>query len=305
MNDMNVPSAANLASADVLERLAGELAALTPELRKAAAYVLEHPNDVGVSSIREIAAAARVKPNTFVRMARTVGFDGFEEFRQPFRDEIRQGRDSFPDRARWLQSLSRGGKLAGLYADIAAASIANIEGLFSGTDAAAIKAAADDIVAARATYVLGVGIANPLARNFAYLAGMAVDTVSAIPHDGSLPVDDLARARPGDVLLAMTFKPYRREVVEAVSLAVAEGLDVIGVSDSPASPILTGVRHGFVIPTDTPQFFVSTVALSAFLETLMAFVIADADDEIIASVERFHERRHALGIYWDERDQRS
>ena len=32
----------------------------------------------------------------------------------------------------------------------------------------------------------------------------------------------------------------------------------------------------------------------------MAFVIADADDEVIANVERFHERRHELGIYWDE-----
>ena len=233
MNDMIVPSNfENPAPADVLERLAGEMRELTPQLRKAAAYVLENPNEIGVSSIRQIADAAEVKPNTLVRMARTVGFDGFEEFRRPFREEIRQGRDNFPDRARWLQSLSRGGKLDGLYADIAAASIANIEGLFSGTNAEAIKAAADEIVEARATYVLGVGIANPLARNFAYLAGMAVDTVRSIPRDGSLPVDSLVRARKGDVLVAMTFKPYRREVVEAVELALAEGVTVIGISDS-------------------------------------------------------------------------
>ncbi|NNE21243.1 MAG: MurR/RpiR family transcriptional regulator [Rhizobiales bacterium] len=301
MNDMIVPSSRIEAPADVLERLAGELHALTPQLRKAAAYVLENPNEVGVSSIREIADAAEVKPNTLIRMARTVGFDGFEEFRRPFREEIRQGRDNFPDRARWLQSLSRGGKLSGLYADIAAASIANIEGLFSGTDAHAIKTAADEIVAARTTYVLGVGIANPLARNFAYLAGMAVDNVKAIPRDGSLPVDALVRAKKGDVLIAMTFRPYRREVVEAVEMALADGVTVIGISDSPASPILARAAHSFIVPMDTPQFFTSTVALSAFLETLMAFVIADADDEVIANVERFHQRRHEFGIYWDEK----
>ena len=302
MNDMIVPSGSELAPAEVLTRLAGDLAGLTPELRKAAAYVLENPNDVGVSSIREIATAANVKPNTLVRMARIIGFDGYEEFRKPFREEIRQGRDSFPDRARWLQSLSKGGKLSGLYAQMAAASIENIESLFAETHAPALKAAADEIVNARTTYVLGVGIANALARNFAYLAGMAVGTVTSIPRDGSLPVDGLVRAGKGDVLVAMTFKPYRREVVEAVEAALEQGVVVIGVSDSPASPILTHASHRFLVPMDTPQFFTSTVALSAFLETLMAFVIADADPQVIANIERFHERRHQLGIYWSEGD---
>ena len=47
----------------ILDRLAGELGALTPEARKAAVYVLENPQDIGVSTVREIAEAAQVKPN--------------------------------------------------------------------------------------------------------------------------------------------------------------------------------------------------------------------------------------------------
>ncbi len=300
MNDMNIPLSRNPAPASVLEQLSKELAQLSPELRKAASYVLENPNDVSVSSIREIADAANVKPNTFVRMARTIGFEGYEDFRRPFREEIRQGRESFPDRARWLQSLAKGGRLDGLYSRMAAASIANIEDLFSNAEAPSLNAAAQEIVGARATYVLGVGIANALARNFAYLAGMAVGTVSSIPRDGSPPVDGLVRAGEGDVLIAMTFKPYRREVVEAVQAAVEQGVTIIGISDSLASPVLRQAKHRFVVPVDTPQFFTSTVALSAFLETLMAFVIADADPEVIANIERFHQRRHELGIYFDD-----
>lgn len=300
MNDMNIPYSGEHAPAAVLEQLAGQLPELTPELRKAASYVLDNPNDVSVSSIREIAEAAKVKPNTFVRMARTAGFEGYEDFRRPFREEIRQGRESFPDRARWLQSLAKGGKLESLYVQMAAASIANIEGLFSTTGVQDLKSAADEIVAARTTYVLGVGIANAIARSFAYLAGMAVGTVTSLPRDGSPPVDGLVRAGEGDVLLAMTFKPYRREVVEAVQVAIEQGMTVIGISDSLASPVLQGAKHRFVVPVDTPQFFTSTVALSAFLETLIAFVIADADADVIANIERFHRRRHELGIYSSE-----
>ena len=300
MNNTNVPISELPTPRDLLRELAVELESLTPETRKAAAYVLENPNDVGVSSIREIAEAAQVKPNTFVRMARSVGFEGYDDFREPFREEIRNGRADFPDRARWLQSLSKGGKLGGLYADMAASAIANIEGSFAATDAVRVQAAADAIVRARRTYVLGVGVNNALARNFAYLAGMAVDTIEAIPRSGSVAIDDIARAGPDDVLLAMTFKPYRSEVVEAVEVAREQGVAVIGISDSPASPIVAGSDHGFVVQSDTPQFFPSTVATVALLETLMAFVIADASPEVIANIEAFHERRHALGIYRED-----
>lgn len=281
----------------VLESLAQELPRLTPETRKAAAYVLENPNDVGVSSIREIAAAANVKPNTFVRMARSVGFEGYDGFREPFREEIRQGRATFPDRARWLQSLSKGGEHGGLLAAMATSAMDNIERTFAETDAARVKAAADVIVDARRTYVLGMGINHTLARNFAYLADMALNNVQAIPRHGGLAVDDISRADENDVLLALTFKPYRTDVLEAVEVARSNGVTVIGISDSPASPLVAGNEHGFVVFTDSPQFFTSTIAAGAILETLMAFVVADASPVVIENIKHFHDRRVSLGIY--------
>ena len=296
MNVTNVPETGLAAADEVLAALAQTLGDLTPELQKAAAYVLENPNDVGVSSIREIADAAEVKPNSFVRMARAVGFEGYDDFREPFREEIRRG-TTFPDRARWLQSLAKGGKLGGLHAAMAESAMANIEQCFADTDAARLKAAADAIVAARHVYVLGDGMNHALARNFSYLAGMAMDRIEAIPREGRLAIDHLVRAGKGDVLLAMTFKPYRRDVVEAVEIARRQGVKIIGISDSPASPIVVGSAHSFVVQTDTPQFFPSIVATAALLETLIAFVIADAEPDVVASIERFHERRRALGIY--------
>jgi len=129
---------------------------------------------------------------------------------------------------------------------------------------------------------------------------MALDTVVAVPRDGSLPIDDVAKAGPEDVLVALTFKPYRSEVVDAVSCARAQGAAIVALTDSRSSPIAVAARHAFVVPTETPQFFTSTVAAAALLETLMAFVIADAAPEVVASIERFHRRRHDLGVYWPE-----
>lgn len=293
MNGTNV-------SHEVLERLSGEWEALTPEAQKAARYVLENPTDVGVSTVREIAEAANVKPNTFVRMARQIGFDGYDDFRAPFREAIRKGSISFPERARWLQDIRKSGDLGGLYADMVGAALRNIEETFAGIDAEALKAAAEAIWASRQVFTLGVGVNNANARNFTYLASTGMKQFHAIPRPGSTPVDDLAWADGQDVLVAMTFKPYRTEVIEAVRIAREQGMTIVAISDSPASPIILGADHGFVVGADTPQFFPSSVSTIALLETLLSFVIAVASDEIVERVEKFHRRRHQLGIYMEE-----
>ena len=293
MNDTNV-------SSTVLDRLSREWDALTPEAQKAARYVLENPTDVGVSTVREIAEAAKVKPNTFVRMARQVGFEGYEDFRAPFREAIRRGNVSFPDRARWLQEIGKSGELGGLYADMGGAAIRNIEDTFAGIDETSLKSAAEDIWNCRQIFTLGVGVNNSNARNFTYLASTGMKQFHAIPRPGSTPVDDLAWADEQDVLIAITCHPYRTEVIEAIKLARQQGLTVIGISDSPASPVILNAHHGFVVAADTPQFFPSSVSTIALLETLLSFVIAVSSDEIVERVERFHQRRHQLGLYAEE-----
>lgn len=293
MNGTNV-------SSRVLERLTDEWEALTPEAQKAARYVLENPNDVGVSTVREIAEAANVKPNTFVRMARQVGFEGYEDFRAPFRDAIRQGNVSFPDRARWLQDIRKSGDLGGLYADMAEAAIRNVEDTFAGIDAEELKLAAEAIWASRQVFTLGVGVNNANARNFTYLASTGMTQFHAIPRPGSTAVDDLAWADSRDVLIAMSMRPYRTEVIAALEIAREQGMTIISLSDSPASPIIRVADHGFVVAVDTPQFFPSSVSAIALLETLLSFVIAVASEEIVERVEKFHKRRHKLGIYLEE-----
>lgn len=293
MNETNV-------SSSVLTRLAGEFDDLTPEARKAAKYVLENPRDVGVSTVREIATAANVKPNTIVRMARQVGFEGYDDFREPFRDAIRRGVADFPERARWLQGIRKSGALGDLYADMVQAALENIEETFAGISAEDLRDAAETIWKSRNVFTLGVGVHNSNARNFTYLASTGMVQFHAIPRPGSTPIDDLAWADSSDVLIAITCKPYRREVVEAVLTAKAQGMNIIAVSDSLASPIIRKAHHGFIVLADTPQFFPSSVGTIALLETLLSFVVAVASDEIVDRVETFHQRRHSLGMYEEE-----
>jgi len=290
MNDTNVSSL-------VLERLADELPDFTPQARKAAIYILENPLDVGVSTVREIAEAADVNPNTVMRMARQVGFSGYDDFRAPFRDAIRQGAIDFPDRARWLQDIGKSGDLGQLYADMVQSALRNIEDGFAAIGIDQLIRAANLIWESHNVYTLGVGINHSNAHNFTYLASTGMVRFHAIPRAGSTAIDDLAWADSGDVLIAISCKPYRTEVVEAVLLARQQGVKIIAISDSPASPLIRNADHGFVISVDTPQFFPSSVSIIALLETLLSIVVSVASDEIVERVDKFHKRRHQLGLY--------
>lgn len=280
----------------ILQVLTNALDDMSPQVRQAATYVLDHPGEVAVTSMRGIAEAADVKPNTLVRMARAVGFEGYEQFREPFRQRAADGTPSFPDRARFLQSINEGGRHGALLAEMAAAALGNVESLFAEVQTSELKAAADLVDAARRTNVLGVGTARPLAENFAYVAGMAVDNIAAIPAIG-LAIDDVARMSAADVLVAMTFSPYRTEIVNAVHLAAEREVPVIAVTDSRAAPIVAPATHAFVVPNDSPLPFSSNIATVALLEALLAFIVADSPADVVGAIAAFHANRRAAGIY--------
>ena len=130
-------------------------------------------------------------------------------------------------------------------------------------------------MAAHSTYVLGRR--HPrlcLAHNFAYLA--AWPSTAWCGAAGRQPAHRRYRpkAGPDDVLVAMTFEPYRSEVVDAVRYSARDRRcrHHRASPTAAASPIALAADHVFVVPTETPQFFTSAVAAAALLEALMAFV---------------------------------
>ncbi|MEL0018927.1 MAG: MurR/RpiR family transcriptional regulator [Rickettsiales bacterium] len=283
----------------ILDHMMAAYASLSPQLQKAAQYVVDNPNEVGVNSMRQLAGLAGVKPNTLIRMTKTLGFGSYEDFRAPFREVLRRGIDSYPDRVRWLQHIGHGGSHGQLYSQLAETFISNTETLYSTISADELRTAAKMLTEAKAVYVLGMGACYPLMLGFYYVARMAFDTLSLVPQQASLPIDDLSRIGAGDVLLAATYRPYRRETVEATRFAKERGARLISVTDSRTSPVAAEADILLVTPTSTPQFFPSTLSMNALLESLLAFMVAESVDASIAQIERFHRKRRDLSVYWN------
>ena len=295
-----MPQAPQTAEA-VVAALTEAYAGLPPALQAAARHIIDHPREVGVESMRTLAVKTSVHPNAFVRLARLLGFAGYDEMRERFRDFlVAEGLGGFRDRARWLQEMAAKGGSAAILGEMAAAVADNVERGFRKQDVRALERACDRILKARTVYVLGLGAAYNLAHQFWYVARMAFGHVVPIPRHGSQPIDDLAQVGKKDLLIALTFQPYRSETLGAVRLAKRRGAKVIGITDSATSPLAREADQALICPTHTPQFFQSQAAVTALLETLIALLVARAGEEAQARIEAFHAERLAAGAYEEE-----
>ncbi|HKJ53717.1 MAG TPA: MurR/RpiR family transcriptional regulator [Gammaproteobacteria bacterium] len=282
---------------EVVERLLAEFDSLPGQLQLCARYVIDHPHEVGLQSMRTLAQDADVHPNSFVRLARHLGFDGYESLRERFRDFVRGGIGSSPDRVRWLQEMDRKGGSTAIFGSMAEACLDNTEKMFAQQSIKDLDRAVGWMIDARRVYVLGLGLAYPLAYNFWYVARMGFDHFVLSPRHGSLPSDDIIRMDKRDCLVAMTFQPYRRDTLEAVRLAKKQGAKIIGITDSSASILCREADIGLVSPTNTPQFFHSNSAVTALIESLCALLVARGGDAASAAVEAFHSARWEADIY--------
>ena len=64
--------------AEIQSRVTALLEALPAQQRLAAKPLLDHPDDVALLSMRELARRAGVPPATMTRLAQRLGFEGFE-----------------------------------------------------------------------------------------------------------------------------------------------------------------------------------------------------------------------------------
>jgi len=290
------------ALADMAARIRAAHPGLSAQLRQAARYVLAHPEDVALTSMRRLAQHAGVKPSTMVRLARALGFDGYESFREPYRAWIRGGEGPFLARARTLQSRSHAadGSCPSLLGDMTRADGAALRAVETPANAEALMRARDLIGKAETVHVMGMRSCYALAHLFHYAYSIVYANAVLVEGPAGTLYDRLGRIRRGDVLFAMGFRPYSADTVRAVDLAHSRDAAVVALTDSTVSPLAEGARQVILIDTASPSYFQSLVPAMAQVQALLALLVAAGGDEALAAITRTEQDMTAFGAYWQE-----
>ncbi|KAA0911912.1 MurR/RpiR family transcriptional regulator [Pusillimonas sp. ANT_WB101] len=267
------------------------------KLRQAARYVIDNPKAVAMSSMRSVAAAADLSPSVMNRLARQLGFEGYEPLRAVYRKWLSQGGGIFAERATALQQREAADKTESLIQEIIQEDRQNLEQICDETALKGLKIAHDVLVETRHIFVAGLRSLFPAAFYFNYACNMFMHNTSLLTGIAGVFADDLRHARKGDALVIFSYDPYARDALSAAKFAQGKGMRVIAITDSVLSPIATHATVAIVVPNATPSFFPSVVPAMAVAQTIVALLIASGGKKSLREIEKSEEQLRDFSVY--------
>ena len=282
------------------DRLTWAYPRLSPQLKKCAAYVLEHPSEVATLSMRQVAVRARVPPSTMTRLARAVGFRDYTKFRDLYRASINGHAADRSRKAGQLQTAIGETDLDHTLDAFQQSAVLNVNALFEQLDRETLDRAVRALAGARQVLVAGT-LESQSAAN--YLQGVASQGFRnwrlATRHNGELNclTEPLSRS---DVVVGIAFKPWADDTIQVARHARSNGCRVIGITDLRTSPLAAISHDILIVPIQSPSFFLSYVATTALIEVLAGMVVAHGGPAAIRRIGQRQGLRRASGIYWQE-----
>jgi DNA-binding MurR/RpiR family transcriptional regulator len=252
---MNKPSGA-MSYDELRGAIAQRHRALSGRLQQIAEFVLDHPTDVALGTVAEVAERSGVPPSAIVRFAHAIGFGGFTEMQQVFRSRLVAGvAPSYKARLARMKSEEKsvlGRKPAAVLSRFVSEAQSALVALSQSAHARELDAATAILAKARDIYLLGLGGSFPVATHLAYVLRklgrrvVLLDGIGGSIHEQSHP------AGTDDALVAISFRNYYPDTARLFPELVARGVPAISITDSLLSPIVEGAKVVFEIQ-DMPE----------------------------------------------------
>ena len=282
---------------DTIRLLVDSYPTLTPELKKAARFMVEHPEEVGLSSMRSLASGAGVKPATITRLTKNLGFNGYEDLREPFKQRLRTRSPDFVAKVQDIQQRSAQGNEA-LLKDLRSQEIANIERSLSDGQIARLDSAAQIVHDSEHLYVLGLRGSHAAAFLFHYTYQLFQDNSRLLDTGAGIFADQIRDIGANDCLLVVSFPPYTQLTIDAVDYAADAGARIVAITDSVISPAANAAAATIVTANTSPSFYHSFTGAVAVVQALITILVAKAGGNAIKTVEDTEKQLSSVSAYW-------
>jgi len=278
----------------IVNRLNAAANTLPPKLATAALYVAAHPFDAASMPMRALARQTGAQPTTYTRLARALGYPGWDALRDELivnaREDLEAARQA-PFSSRPLMPAGEG-TLPGRMFSTDIHNIAELDGF-------AVDGAADVIERAARVFVSGYRSCYAPAVHFHYLYRLFRNDVTLIGSMSGMLDLELGQLQAGDALILFGFAPYSRDGLLTAQSAIAAGASLIAVVDRPDSPVARNATATLLFNAASPGYFPSLSACTALIQALAATLYVRSGPEGRARLRASEKRIAAHAAYLD------
>ncbi len=226
---------------DLRERISREGDRLTPRMRDAARYAIEHPNDIALNPVATVAGKAGIASAAFIRMAKALGYDGYSDLQRLFREPLRQAvNPTFRERIRHFggeQPLENPGDPAEVLRAFSQANIVSLEHLQAQAGELPLQQAIAMIQNARVVHVLGLRRSFAVAAYLAYALNRVGQPAVQVTGTGGAIAEQASIANADDLLIAISFPPYAQDTLAVCEQIRRTGAKRLAITDAFMSPV--------------------------------------------------------------------
>jgi DNA-binding MurR/RpiR family transcriptional regulator len=274
---------------------------LPPRLRRAAQWIARQPEAVVLHPLRTLAEQAGVSTSTLLRLARMLGYAGFDALRADALRELQQGDPGFSSKAHAVgrRREAAAGALHGPVLERAAEqAVQRVTHTLAMNSAQALESFAAACLLPRRLFVLGLRSCHALSYSFAYVERFVRPEVVLVQDVGGAPVDVLGEADPQDALCIFSLAPYARDAVELARFAVQRHVPLLAVTDSRSAPYCAWTEQVLLFDSQTPSFFPSQMGGLLLIEQIVLAQVASSGPDVMQRIEQREALLQAIGAYF-------
>ena len=226
---------------------AERLQTLSPQLRRAARFILENSGDVATRSQRHVAELSQLPAPTFTWLARAVGLQNYEQLRELCREDVLRNETILADWAKSLISkVNENAKELSLIGRHAKTAIHNLQQFAEQTDLKKLTVAARLLADARRVVLIGEMSSRGLMDYTSYIANMSLTGWKVFGCTGESLSSELADLASRDACVVTALNPYSTRSLKIAKHVVDAKVPVVAITDNALSPLVTLADYIFL-----------------------------------------------------------
>ena len=279
---------------DILSILQAKLHTFSKGQRAIASFILDSYDKAAFMTAGKLAKIVNVSESTVVRFAVELGYDGFPSMQKAMQEMVL-------NRLTSVQRIEVANDRIGDQDVVSTVLQSDMEKLRKTSDSLdrnAFQAAVKTLLQARRIYLLGVRSTAALANFMGYYLNYMFDNVHVITTSGTGEMfEKLAGVGPGDAVVAFSFPRYSTATLKGAQFCHSVGARVIGITNSPLSPLAESCDQVLVAKSDMVSLVDSLTAPLSVVNALIVALAAQREDSLSKTFDTLERVWEEYNVY--------